>query len=169
MKKDNLPNPQSLRTIDRVRLKEKTKLVDEVLDSVQTSYITEDNKLVKCGALVTTHLVGIKEIRNKKKEEPSCKRRIESKINALRKDISLTERWETGRLRQESQKTRLDQLYRVKRKGSKRAAEELKQMIKAKAATLKRYKNRVNRYRQNRLFLSNQSKFHQELDGKSHE
>ena len=32
--KDNLPNPQNLRKIDRVRLKEKTKLVDEVLDSV---------------------------------------------------------------------------------------------------------------------------------------
>ena len=34
MNKDNLPNPQNLRRIDRVRLKEKTKLVDEVLDSV---------------------------------------------------------------------------------------------------------------------------------------
>ena len=50
MKKDNLPNPQNLRRIDRVRFKEKTKLVDEVIDSVQTSNITEDNKLVKCAA-----------------------------------------------------------------------------------------------------------------------
>ena len=32
--KVNLPNPQNLRRIDRVRLKEKTKLMDEVLDSV---------------------------------------------------------------------------------------------------------------------------------------
>ena len=54
MKKDNLPNPQNLRKIDRVRLKEKTKLVDEVLDSVQESNITEDNKHFKCGALVIT-------------------------------------------------------------------------------------------------------------------
>ena len=30
MKKGNLPNPQNLGKIDRVRLKEKTKLVDEV-------------------------------------------------------------------------------------------------------------------------------------------
>ena len=30
MKKDRLPNPQNLRRINRVRLKEKTKLVDEV-------------------------------------------------------------------------------------------------------------------------------------------
>ena len=47
--KDNLTNPQNLRRIDRVRLKEKTKLMDKVLDSVQTSNITEDNTLVKCG------------------------------------------------------------------------------------------------------------------------
>ena len=152
-----------------MRLKGKIKLVDEVLDSVQTSNITEDNKLVKCGVLVITQLLEIKEIRNKKKEEPFWKRRIESKINALLKDVSLIERWETGMLRKESQKTRLDHLYRVKRKGYKRAAEELKQRIKAKAATLKRYKNRVNQHRQNRLFQSNQYKFYQELDGKSHE
>ena len=127
--KDNLPNPQNLRKIDRVRLKEKTKLVDEVLSSVQTSNITEDKKLVKCGALVITQLLGIKEIRNKKKEEPFWKRRIESKINAVRKDVSLIERWETVMLRKESQKTRLDHLYRVKRKRYKRAVEELKQKL----------------------------------------
>ena len=77
MKEDNLRNPQNLRRTDRVRLKEKTKLVDEVIDSVQTSNITKDNKLVKCGALVVTQLLGIKEIRNNKKEELFWKRRIE--------------------------------------------------------------------------------------------
>ena len=50
--------------------------MDEVLDSVQTSNITEDNKFVKCGVLVITQLLEIKEIRNKKKEEPFWKRRI---------------------------------------------------------------------------------------------
>ena len=77
MKKDNLPNPQNLRRIDRVRLKEKTKLVDEVMDSVQTSKITEDNKLTKFSTLVINQLLGIKEIKNKKKEESFCKRRTE--------------------------------------------------------------------------------------------
>ena len=33
MKKHNLPNPQNLKRIDIVRMKEKAKLVDEVLDS----------------------------------------------------------------------------------------------------------------------------------------
>ena len=92
MKEEHLPSPQNFRRIDRVILKEKTKLVDEVIDSVQASNITEDNKLVKCGTLVITQLLGIKEIRNKEKEEPFWKRRIESNINALRKDVSLIER-----------------------------------------------------------------------------
>ena len=70
MKKDNLQNRQNLKQIDRVRLKEQTNLMDKVLDSVQTSNITEDIKFVKCGALAITQLLGIKEIRNKKKEEP---------------------------------------------------------------------------------------------------
>ena len=72
-------------------------------------------------------------------------------------------------MKKESQKKRLDCLYRVKRKGYTSATEELKQRIKAKAATLKRYKNRVKQSWQKRLFKPNQSKFKQELDGKSHE
>ena len=60
MKKDNLSNPKNLIRIDRVRLKEKTKLVEVVIDSAQTSGIPEDNKLVRCGALVITQLLGIK-------------------------------------------------------------------------------------------------------------
>ena len=101
--------------------------MDEVINTVKTSNITEDNKLVKCRALVITQLLGIQETKNKKKEELEEKRRTESNVNALHKDFSLIERWETGALRQKSQKTRLDHLYRVKKKGYKRAAEEPKQ------------------------------------------
>ena len=108
-------------------------------------------------------MLGIKEIKNKKTKEPFKKRRIQSKINALHKDVSLNERWETGMLRKESQMTRLDHLLRIKKQGYKRVAKELKQRIKAKDVFLKRYKNRVKQYRQNRLFQSNQSKFYQEL------
>ena len=101
--------------------------MDEVINTVKTSNITEDNKFVKCRALVITQLLGIQETKNKKKEELEEKRTTESNVNALHKDFSLIERWETGALRQKSQKTRLDHLYRVKRKGYKRAAEEPKQ------------------------------------------
>ena len=94
-----------------MRLEEKIKFVDEVIDSVQTSSITENNKLVKCGALVVTQLLWIKELKNKNEEETFWKRRIESNINTLRKNVSLIERWDTETLRKESQMTRLDYLY----------------------------------------------------------
>ena len=60
-----ISRPQSVGRIDRVTLKEKTKLVDEVIESVQASNITEYSKLVKCGALLIIQLLGIKEINNK--------------------------------------------------------------------------------------------------------
>ena len=87
-----------------MRLTEKTKIVVEVIDYVQTSNIVEDNQLVKCGLLVINQSLGTKKkkkkkkTKNKKKEEPFRKRRIESNINELRKDVSLVERWETGML-----------------------------------------------------------------------
>ena len=90
------------------------------------------SKLVKCRALVITQLLGIKEIRNKKKEEPFWKRRIESKIKALRKDVSLTERWETGMLRKESQKARLDICIKSKGKGIEEQLENLSNGLKQK-------------------------------------
>ena len=111
----------------------------------------------------------MEEIINKKKEEPFRKIRIESNISALCKDDGLIERWETGTLRKRSQKKRLDQLHRVKKKGYDRAAEKLKQQIKATAATLKQYKNKEKQYWQNKLFQNNQSGAYQKLDGKSHE
>ena len=59
--------------------------MDEVIDSVQTSNITEDNKLVKCAV---SYYPIVRNKRNKKQEEePFWKRRIESNINALRKDV----------------------------------------------------------------------------------
>ena len=60
MKKDSLSHSHNLRRIDRKRLKEKTKFINEVVESVQISNITEDNKFLKSGALVITQLLGIR-------------------------------------------------------------------------------------------------------------
>ena len=89
-------------------------------------------KLFKCGALVSTQLLGIKEITSKKIEEPFWKKRIESKIKALHKDVSLTERWETGMLRKESQKARLDICIKSKGKGIEEQLENLSNGLKQK-------------------------------------
>ena len=54
--------------------------------------------------------------------------------------------------------------YRVKRKGLKTVIEELKQMILAKSAKVKRYQQRIEQFRQNRIFDLDQKKIYTELN-----
>ena len=55
--------------------------------------------------------------------------------------------------------------YRVKRKGLKAVIEELKERMLAKSAKVKRYKQRIEQFRQNRLFDIDQKKTYAELNG----
>ena len=63
MNENDLKNPQNLRTVDRLKVKDKTKPVNEVIALIETHDITETNKLIKCGTLVLTQLLGVKEIK----------------------------------------------------------------------------------------------------------
>ena len=56
-------------------------------------------------------IVRNKRNKKKKKEEPFCKRRSESKINALCKNVNLIERLYEIMLGKKSHKTRSDDLY----------------------------------------------------------
>lgn len=67
------------------------------MDTVQTSNIIEDNKLINWGTFIVTQLLGIKEIKKKNNEELFWKRRTEWMINTLRKDVNLIERLEERR------------------------------------------------------------------------
>ena len=80
MKKDKLPKAQNLRKSNKMRLKEKTKLVEYVIHIVHAGNITVKTKLIKCRALFIFQLLGIN---NKENEEPFWKRRTESNTNVL--------------------------------------------------------------------------------------
>ena len=54
--------------------------------------------------------------------------------------------------------------YKVKRKGLKTVIEELKQRMLAKSAKVKRYEQRIEQFRQNRIFDLNQQKIYAELN-----
>ena len=82
-------------------------LVDEVIDTVQTSSTTEDNKLIKYGALFIIQML---------------------RISNKKKNISLIEKREAEMLKKESHKARSNDLYLFKKKWYKREAEEFKQL-----------------------------------------
>ena len=107
MNKDKLPIPSK-----EVKLKEKTKLVNQVTDAVQSSNSTEENKLIKLVELLEHQLLlNCYGIKNSMKEKPFWKRRIENQIlMQLPKHVGLIEIWEAEMLKKIGHKTRLDQL-----------------------------------------------------------
>ena len=63
----------------------------------------------------------------------------------------------------------LREKYKVRGKGYNVAIEELKQRITANSIIIKRYDDRCDQFRQNRLFTSNQQRLFQELEGNKDE
>ena len=59
---------------------------------------------------------------------------------------------------------KLYEKYRVKKKGLKTVIEELKQRMLAKSAKVKRYEQRIEQFRQNRIFDRDQKKIYAELN-----
>ena len=59
----------------------------------------------------------------------------------------------------------LNERYRVQRKRLKTVIEELKQKMLAKSAKLRRYQQRIEQLRQNRIFDFDQKKMYSEFDG----
>ena len=102
----------------------------------------------------------------KEKNEPRWKRRIKGDKKKLRQDVNLLTRdlkRELGSKKKEKMKE-LYEKYRVKRKGLKTVIEELKQSMLAKNAKVKRYVQRIEQFRQNRIFDLNQKKIYAELN-----
>lgn len=61
----------------------------------------------------------------------------------------------------------LDARYKVTKKGINVVIEELKQRVVAKAAKVKRYDGRVEQYRQNRMYQSNQKRLFERIENKA--
>ena len=118
-------------------------------------------------ALQVTKEVGVKKGKIGEKKEPWWKRRIESDITNLRRDINRLERERRGETRQKGKRKikELNAKYRVKKKGINLVIEELKQRLIAKKTKVKIYEQRISQFRQNQLFQVNQKQVHQYLNG----
>ena len=63
------------------------------------------------------------------------------------------------------QLSKLKERYRVRRKGLKTVIEELKQRILAKSVKVRRYEQRIEQFRQNRIFDFDEKKMYAEFNG----
>ena len=113
---------------------------------------------------VVAKLLGFKRPKKKEKQEPWWKRRIEGQIKVLRKDISKLQCLKEEKLNNRDLIKSLGRQYRTKKKGLNLVIEELKQRVTAKAAKIKRYENRIEQFRQNRMFQKNQRRLFEQLE-----
>ena len=123
--------------------------------------------MIKAASVWVTEQIGLKKRDYREKHEPGWKRRIEGDIKKLRQDINLLTRDLKGELGSKK-KQKMKELYvkyRVKKKGLKTVIEELKHGMLAKRAKVKRYEQRIEQFRQNRIFDLDQKKICAELNG----
>ena len=118
------------------------------------------NDLIKAASVWVAKQIRLKKRDNREKNERRWKRRIEGDIKKLRQDVNLLTRDFKGKLRSKK-KQKMKELYdkhRVKKKALKSVIEELKQRMLAKSAKVKRYEQRIEQFRQNRIFDLDQEK-----------
>ena len=150
--------PPNLRNVEKCRLRGKIAKVNEIIHYLETKYITETNDLLLAIGRVVARRLGVKRNERKPKTEPWWKKRIKLQISQLRKDLRRLERLKSGELQNITVREGLERRYYLKKKGVTIVIEELEQRILAKTAKVKRYQERVDQYRQNRMFRTNQKR-----------
>ena len=131
--KEDLPKPPCLRNVERSKFKKAVLEVNDVIQYIDTSSVTETNKLLMAGANVVYTRLGMKQRSSYSKTEPWWKKRIKRKIKQLRQDISRLERIRSDDLRNNTLTQSLKKKYNIASKGLNRVVEELKQRLTAQA------------------------------------
>ena len=135
-----------------------------ILKYILTKDITDMNNLLLAAGRVVQRKVGTKRNENGKAKEPLWKRRLRSKMSDIRKDLGRVECWKRGELANVDLKYELERKYLVKKKGIDVVIEELKQRMKTIQYRIKRYKDRTEQYKQNRIFETNQKRLYEIID-----
>ena len=148
--KTNLP---SLRNIEWRTLKTETNKINQILPYLSTNSIIELNELIYTGAKLVCEKIGIPPISTKKQSKPGWKIRLETQIKNLRKQAKMVKQKDLGIYGKRMEKTTRENITIQ--------IEEINQ----KEGRLKRYRQRVKQYKQNRAFQNNERKFYQQLGG----
>ena len=154
------------KTVDKKTLKVQTDRVNEAIKYFKSKKITETNDLIKAASVWVAEKIGLKK-RDYREKTNRWKRRIEGDIKKLKQDVQLLTRDLKGELgsKRKQKIKELCEKYRVKRKALKTVIVKLKQWMLANSAKRKRYEQRTEQFRQNRIFHLDQKKIYAELYG----
>ena len=141
----------SLRNIEWRTVKVEANKLNQVLTYISTIDITELNELIYAGAKLVSEKIAIPSKSTKEESKPGWEFRLETQIKNQRKQTKMMkERKDTGICRNKKEKATQEkitiQLKKINRK------------VLAKEGRLKRYRQRVKQYRQNRTFQKQRKK-----------
>ena len=150
------------RDIPKKKLLEEIAKIDKVLCKFKTHSITKTNELFYAGAVVVTNRLGVKINKAAERRETMWKRRrrLQNKIKELRKDLSQLESSKDKNVSNVRHWQTLERKYSIRVKTLGVVIEELKQRIVVIAAKVRRYQERLDRFRQNRMFQNNLRQFY---------
>ena len=129
----------------------------------KTHSITKTNELFYTGAVVVTNRLGGKINKAAEKKEPIWRRRLQIKMKELGKDLRQLESSKDKEV-SNVRHWQIERKYSIRVKTLGGVIEELKQKIVAIAAKVRRYQERVDSFRQNRMFQNIQRQFYRELN-----
>ena len=155
-----------MRNVDKKRLSGASTKVDAMFKNISLN-ITTLNKVMYFGGIMISELLGVKNSKDKPKNYPMQKKRLENQIRDICKDLDPMIKLSKGNKLKKKHSDQLQWNYFLKQKSFVYVMEEIRQQIKSKRAKLNRYNNRVNKYQQNRIFRNNERMLYKKLNGDS--
>ena len=128
-----------------------------MLPYISTNDISKLNDLTSARAKLVCEKIGVSSKSSKKQYKPGWKVRLETQIKNLRKQAKMVKQKDPRICGKIMEKTTREKITVQ--------LEEINQKVLAKEGRLKRYRQRVKQYRQNRTFQNNERKFYQQLVG----
>ena len=134
----------SLRNIEWKTLQIETNKINHILPYIPTNNITELNELIYAAAKLVCENIGIPTKSTKKQQKPGWEIRLESQIKKKTTKTSPNDEERRWNKREEKERATWRKITVQ--------LEEINQKVLAKEGRLKRYRQRVKHYRQNRTF-----------------
>ena len=130
--------------------------INQVLPYISTNNISKLNELIYAGVKLVCEKIGMPLMKHEEKIKTRRKIRLETQMKNLRKQAKMIkQRKDTGTCRNNNKKATQERITIQ--------LEVINQNVLAKEGILKRYRQRVKQYRQNRTFKNNERKFYQQV------
>ena len=129
----------AMRNVYRKRLSGASTKVDSLLKKITLIIITTLNKLMHCGGIINSELLGVKSRKDKQNNYPIWKKRLENQMNDLCKDLDSLIELIKGNKLAKNHSDQLQRKYFLNQTGFVYVMEEIRQRIKSKRGKLNRY------------------------------